>query len=245
MNQIEPIRIDAEPRPAVWRSPSINSACPNPDADPSQVVVEAWQNFMGPEAEYRERMGAMAGPAHTRIVMEHSCGWTVSLPPGPLSWSYLADAITEHFPDADNPTGEIADTDAKPALPTLGRSVGTASITLPAVTGPGPEASGECPKCGKLHHPWCPPYDKPTDEPTPEVVTYHVTRGPGPGRLEAEPGPEVTEVWDCDGDQWKRVTAGWIPRSWHGLPLNDDFGYPSAWRELVQHFGPITTRRPA
>lgn len=71
--------------------------CPNADADPSQVVVTAWHNFTGENAEYRRAMGDFAGPPHARVQLEHSCGWRSSLPPVPMAWTYVADAILDHF----------------------------------------------------------------------------------------------------------------------------------------------------
>ena len=86
------------PNPTPDRSyRDLGQRCPDENADPSEAVVEAWQNFTGEDAAYRERMGDHAGPPHSRITIEHSCGWSVSFASGPQSWAKLAGAILEHF----------------------------------------------------------------------------------------------------------------------------------------------------
>lgn len=79
------------------RRRDLGRRCPNESADPSEAVVEAWHNFTGEHAAYRERMGDHAGPPHSRITVEHSCGWSVSFAAGPQSWARLAGAVLEHF----------------------------------------------------------------------------------------------------------------------------------------------------
>lgn len=71
--------------------------CPKVDADPSQAAIQVWHNFTGENAEHRAMMGDHAGPAHARIQVAHDCGWSVAFPAVALPWTYVADAILDHF----------------------------------------------------------------------------------------------------------------------------------------------------
>ncbi|MEU6387648.1 hypothetical protein ABZ847_29290 [Streptomyces bauhiniae] len=56
-----------------------------------------------------------------------------------------------------------------------------------------------------------------------------------PQVLTAEPGPEVTTVWDCDGDKWTRHPDG----GWRCRPLYDLW----SWEDLAD-LAPITATPP-
>jgi hypothetical protein len=117
-DQTSPTLTDAE-RAAARH---VRSRCPNPNARSSEAVVEAWQNFTGEHAEHRERMGDHAGPPHARVTVEHSCGWSVSFAAGPMSWTYLADTVNDHFRGPEDARGSdlIAPEQVLAALDVLG-----------------------------------------------------------------------------------------------------------------------------
>lgn len=90
---------------AETRTGSTYGRCPIPGASPATLEVTAWHNFTGPEAEMREALGDLAGPAHARVKLKHACGWSLSTPPT-APWTYVQQAVAEHFGPAVNPDDE-------------------------------------------------------------------------------------------------------------------------------------------
>ena len=56
--------------------------------------------------------------------------------------------------------------------------------------------------------------------------------------LIGEPGPEVTRVYDDEGDMWVRSPQGWRLRTRNGD------GDPWAWDQIAGLYGPLTARQP-
>lgn len=62
-------------------------------------------------------------------------------------------------------------------------------------------------------------------------------RARSPQELTNEPGPDVTRVYDAEGDMWIRSPHGWRLRTRNG----DGDPWPS-WQQIADLYGPMTAR---
>lgn len=84
------------------------------------------------------------------------------------------------------------------------------------------------------------------DDDDPRVVLDSAQPEPAPEVLTEEPGPEVTEVWDRDGDRWIRAhEGGWCCVGRNAATTRNRVRRGQPWQQLARHWGPLTTRRPA